>query len=1391
MWQAYKGRVNTDPSNGAQWKCSVFDSTNVNLKRLEHLWNEEIKRTSTATAQPQRPPSLFRTVLRFMRFRLALACLVFLFCIVFGFIGPTCLVRGLIAFTEKPTRYEADGTIDYSLGFYFAFSILVVEMMRVLAYGATWAISYRTAIRTRGAVLALLYKKLLNAKSLRGKSPAQVVNMFANDGQRIFDAVTFAPLVLVGPFVLIGGLIYLLRVIGPLSLLGVAVFFVFDIIQAGLGFALVKCRNLAIAQTEKRMGLIGEIIRNIKCIKLNCWENLFYQRVCDVRRREKRNLRIAGYTQSLMIAAGSIVPSVATIVMVLAIVLSGTDLKASDAFSAITVFFVMLFGVRMIPYGMRYLSEAIQSLSKISTLLIYEPFEEEYPAPRANNLAIKMRNCSFTWDTEAREGEIKKEASGKQLKANGTLASASKEISNTDEKTALNCTKTEERLSLRLRADDDETIENGNGSGTGKREEFSLQNLNLDIEKGELLGICGVIGSGKSALLNAITGHLIGQQGNLCVAGTLSLCPQQPAILNTTVRENILFGQPMNSQRYYRAICCAQLTKDLEQLPENERSKISSCKLSGGQRSRISIARALYSNRDIYLFDDIFSSLDRPVAGKVFDTGIKEMLATKTRLLVTSDSEWLAQCSRVLFMDRGQLVAMGSHEELLNSSELYRAFFSSSISMAGLQSPTPATHSQNQQGNIISAESVSSPTHQQQSTENERLHFPSSTGSNEADGETSEEKEETLGLKPIGRDVYMEYIRAGGGKLICAIVFLAFLLNVGSNIFATFWLSKWMREVHGDATGQLNGGNQQQSANESVPATGSTGNGVGRSLADPESGLNFYATVYICNLLLLFLSGLFKAMVFVKLTLSAATQLHNRMLKRILFAVTSFFHQTPTGQILNRFSKDMDEIDVKLPFSAEALLQGMITCIGFLLVIVWVFPLFLVPCFPLFLLFLLFFVCFRAGIRSLKRIENITRSPVYEHISSSLDSITTIHAFSQTQKFADKLKDLLDENSGALFLYHSAMRWQAVWLDLLVVGVTFVVSLFIVLLTGHISPSEAGMAIAFALQMSGIFQFAVRSQTELEAKLTAVERVSHYYKTIEVEPEIANPEDLPAEWPSTGTLQFDDVCLRYHSGTEPALNHVSFIVENGEKLGIIGRTGSGKTSLCNALFRLYPLEAGNIQLDHRDISTLNIHRLRRSMAVISQEAALFSGTLSFNIDPEKSGAGEDEKIRECLKRLGLGEAFNLFADNFLVEQGGRNLSAGQRQLVCLLRAFLRETKIVVLDEATANVDIQTDVLLQKAVDELFSDRTVLQITHRLKNLGNVHSVMEMEDGKVKSIGRTANAHKLEESTSAIAEEKSPSEDAEEQVEQVQVASENESATATTETKEEESSRAEE
>ncbi|VDM95671.1 unnamed protein product [Thelazia callipaeda] len=1266
LWSAFKGRT----SQNEVWDCSIYDASTVNLARLEYLWMRELQ---------QRPnsPSLLRVIYFFIRTRIYVACFIFSCCLIFASIGPMFLVKKLISLVE---RISDDFSFEY--GIFLAFSILIMEAARVLSYGATWAVSYRTGIRVRGALLALLYKKLINVRSLRAKTGAEVVNMFANDGQRLFDAISMAPVVLIGPLILIGGIVYLLYLIGPWSLLGVFVFLLFDIIQFALGKAMVHIRSSAIQKTEKRISFMGEVIRCIRLIKMNTWEESFMNTIEELRHKEKLDLRKAGLAQSLAIACGSIVPIVAAAFTFLGVILSGGTVLASDAFSAITVFFIMMFGVRMIPYGARYGVEAFVSLKMMQEILLYPEYDQQIPVCSDANMAVQFKSATFLWDTKSQANEL-----------------------------ASNLRETCERSPV---------VDNEQISSDFT---IALEDITFNVRKKELIGICGPVGSGKTALLNAITGHLVPKDGSLNVSGPVAFVTQTPWILNRTVQSNILFGLPMNTSRYYRAITVSELTKDLETMKAGDQTEIGErgVTLSGGQKARISLARALFANSRVYLLDDIFASLDRQVADRIFKHAIKDMLSNKTVLLVTADIKWLTKCDRVCFMEGGRLKGQGTHEELLEKCEAYALYCEHSLYSDEMKS-TPSTIEEHDAGDgfvkINAKEESREFVEAQRKLVLDELHASTSlidaSKSDNLIGNLVEE-EENFGLSRVSWKVYKQYIDATKSRLSWVVLLFAFVTNVVLSILCTVWLSQWLKHGH------------FKHADD------------GADVVNIVTGE--YVFGYLVLVISLFFSGLLKAKIFVNVSLRAATNLHNDMLKSVMHSAVQFFDTTPSGRILNRFSKDMDEIDTRLPFAVEIFLQNSLICLGYLVMIAWIFPSFLLVCIFLFFIFAVFFLCFRAGITrvslliisSLKRSENISRSPLFNHIASSMEGILTIHSLGQTDDFVETLKNKLDLNSGAMFMYQSAMRWLAVWLDLLVVIITFVVALFIVFLTGSIAPADAGMALVFAMQMSGIFQFAVRAQAELEAKMTSVERVAYYSDHIESDGDWDKENDdisLANDWPCEGSIVFKEVKLRYRPDLPLALDEVNFKIQPKEKIGVIGRTGSGKTSLCNVLYRLYPLTWGTVEIDGVNTSHIGLHRLRRAMAVIPQDPSFFSGTIRFNVDPNNDFT--DDQIWMALEKTYLKDMVSSLDQKLdhQISESGLNISLGERQLFCMARALLRKTRIVVLDEATGSLDIVTDRRIQKCIHEEFADCTIIMIAHRLENVFGMDKILHMSQGKV-------------------------------------------------------------
>ncbi|OUC42449.1 putative ABC transporter, ATP-binding protein [Trichinella nativa] len=712
--------------------------------------------------------------------------------------------------------------------------------------------------------------------------------------------------------------------------------------------------------------------------------------------------------------------------------------------------------------------------------------------------------------------------------------------------------------------------------------------------------------------------------GEMQVGGSVAYCSQDPWILNATVRENILLGETLNVQLYNTVLRVCNLEADIETFPAGDRTEVGErgATLSGGQKARLSLARAIYHQKDIYLLDNVLTALDYNVASRVLKEAIQEHLSGKTVLLITSCVQFLKQCDAILFMDQGRIVDFGRHEELLQRCAAYLAFCQSS----GELKTKGDEIIDMDDGTVI-----------EKMDNCQRYRFDEIVKSEQSCGARIQDQDQNV--KEIIANVPIKY--AMGSFWTVLLVLALFALSTGSTIFSTFWLSYWLKKIHPEF------GSSSSSHSDEQNST---------SVVSPET-MNSFAIVYGLTVPLVILTTVLKAYVFVRVTLRASEHLHNTMFKRLMHGTMRWFDITPVGRVINRFSKDIDETDTKIPFTLDTMLQNLCFIFAYLIIIAWVFPWFLIAAVPLAGIFILFIGCFRGGIR--------------------------------------RMKHLLDQNSCWLFMFQSAMRWLAVWLDMLVVIVVFVISVFMIGLAGYIDPAYAGMALTYALQ------------------------------NIEQEQLSACQPTLDACWLTEGAVSFKNVSLRYGEDKQLALKNVSFDVAGGEKIGIIGRTGSGKSSLVSALLRLYPICEGTICIDSHDVTLLDLRQLRCKIGVIPQDPVLFSGTLRFNVDPQ--GKCSDMQLWKAIETVEQKMGNGL---DTRIEQGGRNFSVGERQLVCMARAFLQNVSIFLLDEATAHLDSATDHSVQRCFDDVAKKCTVFIIAHRLNSVMACDKILYLEDGQI-------------------------------------------------------------
>ncbi|TAQ85854.1 hypothetical protein B7494_g5813 [Chlorociboria aeruginascens] len=1102
-----------------------------------------------------------------------------------------------------------------------------------------------------------------------GWANGRVVNLMSVDTYRVDQASGMFHMTWTAPIACIITLILLLVNLTYSALAG------FGVLVIGLP-ALTKAVKILFARrrqinkiTDQRVSLTQEILQAVRFVKFFGWESAFLSRLRNIRDREIRAIQILLAIRNAINAVSMSLPIFASMLAFITYSLTSHDLAPAHVFSSLALFNSLRLPLNFLPLVIGQVIDAWSSIHRIQEYLLSEEVEEEGKPDVDAKYAVEVRNADFTWERTATQdpSELNSPGGRNQTKSEVKVEKAAQKKAAKDEKAIPKI-----QSSTGVQELGESTLDDGSTLHED-RDPFKLQNMNFTIGRNELVAVIGGVGSGKSSLLAALAGDMRKTKGEIIMGANRAFCPQYAWIQNATVKDNILFGKEMDRDWYKRVIDACALRPDLDMLPHGDLTEIGErgITVSGGQKQRLNIARAVYFDADLIICDDPLSAVDAHVGRHIFDNVIMGLLKNKARILATHQLWVLNRCDRIIWMEEGKIQAIDTFNNLMRDH-------------AGFQL-------------LMETTAV-------EETREEEEHV----GKDEIEGDKKAMKKKRRGaalmqaeeraVKSVPLSVYVDYIRASGSILNAPLVIGFLLLSQGANIATSLWLSWWTSDKFGYSKGVY---------------------------------IGVYGALGASQVCFLFFFS-------VSLTIigtNASKKMLDRAITRALRAPMSFFDTTPLGRITNRFSRDVDVMDNNLTDAMRMYFLTLAMILSVFGLIIAYFHYFAIALGPLFVLFIFSAGYYRASAREMKRHESVLRSTVFAKFSEGLSGTSSIRAYGLKDRFIANLKDAIDEMNSAYFLTFANQRWLSTRLDVIGNLLVFVTGILVVTSRFNVSPSIAGLVLSYILSIVQMIQFTVRQLAEVENGMNATERL-HYYGTALEEEAPLHTIEVRKTWPESGEIIFNNVQMRYRENLPLVLSGLTMHVEGGERIGVVGRTGAGKSSIVSTLFRLVELSGGNITIDGLDISTIGLHDLRSRLAIIPQDPTLFKGTIRSNLDPFNEHT--DLELWSALRQSDLVSAEASLDDKSpgrihldgIVEDEGLNFSLGQRQLMALARALVRGSQIIVCDEATSSVDMETDDKIQRTMASGFKGKTLLCIAHRLKTIINYDRICVMDAGVI-------------------------------------------------------------
>ncbi|KAI9040636.1 ATP-binding cassette glutathione S-conjugate transporter YCF1 [Aspergillus affinis] len=1188
-----------------------------------------------------------------------------------AFVQPQ-LLRILIDFVNS---YRTDDPQPVIRGVAIALGMFLVSVSQTLCLHQYFQRAFDTGMRVKSGLTAMIYAKSLRLSSegRASKTTGDIVNHMAVDQQRLSDLTQFGIQLWSAPFQITLCMISLYQLIGVSMFAGIAMMILMIPLNGVIARMMKRLQLKQMKNKDARSRLMTEILNSIKSIKLYAWNTAFMNKLSHIRNDlELNTLRKIGATQSIANFTWQSTPFlVSCSTFTVFALIDSRPLTTSVVFPALTLFNLLTFPLSILPMVITAVIEASVAINRLT---------DYFTAEELQTNAVKYE------DAVAHVG--------------------------------------------------DESVRISEASFTWDRYDGThvIENIDFSARKGELSCIVGRVGAGKSSLLQALLGDLWRTDGEVVVRGRIAYVAQSAWVMNASVRENIVFGHKWDPQFYDLTVEACALLDDFKNLPDGDQTEVGErgISLSGGQKARLTLARAVYARADIYLLDDVLSAVDQHVGRHLINKvlGRTGILNTKTRILATNAIPVLKEADFIGLLRNKTLIEKGTYEQLLamkgevanlvrttmNDSDDDGSSSSDGAGLASAESSESATVTDNLDSEASDQEEaeqevgsllpIRSGNQRRSSTVTlRRASTVSWSGPRRklADEENvlkSKQTQETSQQGKVKWSVYGEY--AKNSNIIAVCFYMVALLGAQTaQVAGSYWLKYW---------------SEQSELNPHLKV----GKYIGIYLA---FGIGSSALVIVQNLIL-----------WIFCSIEASRKLHERMAFSIFRSPMSFFETTPSGRILNRFSSDIYRIDEVLARTFNMLFGNSAKAIFTMVVIASGTPAFILIIIPLSYVYFSYQKYYLRTSRELKRLDSVTRSPIFAHFQESLGGISTIRAYRQENRFTLENEWRMDANLRAYFPSISANRWLAVRLEFIgsVIILTSAVLSIISVSTGSgLSAGTVGLAMSYALQITQSLNWIVRQTVEVETNIVSVERVLEYANLPSEAPEVIFKHRPAIGWPAQGAVSFNNYSTRYRPGLDLVLKDITLDIKPHEKIGVVGRTGAGKSSLTLALFRIIEAARGHISIDGLNVSTIGLFDLRGRLAIIPQDPAMFEGTVRDNLDPRH--AHDDTELWSVLEHARLKDHVAQMEGQLdaRIQEGGSNLSQGQRQLVNLARALLTPSNILVLDEATAAVDVETDALLQRTLrSSIFSDRTIITIAHRINTIIDSDRIVVLDKGRV-------------------------------------------------------------